>query len=166
MVFCLLAYFFNGLTLLFLQLISRIANRNQDGSFLILTQSKRLLAQFSIKVTYPTCTKSLFRSSQTKMLNCNGYVNIAMMLAIGSNPLFVMQDRGNDNNRSRSKPFTVVALADFLPVLPTTDYTEHPRLLIDSGGSKPNTLHDIVQFFLFNTRRLIVPTAISSLYQF
>ena len=135
--------------------------RNQDGCFLIISQTKLFLAQFGIKVTNPACAKSLFGCSKTKMLNCNSYVNVTVTLSVRAHPFFIVQYRRNDNNRGNSKPFTIVALAEFLSVLLAADDTELPRLLVYSGWSQTDTLHDIVQFLLFNTCRLITPTAIS-----
>jgi hypothetical protein len=54
-----------------------------------------------------------------------------MVLAVGSHPLLIMQYGGDDIHGSRRKPFTVIALLKFYPVLLLTDNMEAPRLFVD-----------------------------------
>ena len=64
--------FFYLLAFLFLRLISGIANGNQNGRLLVVSNTKELLALLGIEVTDPAGGKALFSSSQTQMLYGNG----------------------------------------------------------------------------------------------
>jgi hypothetical protein len=65
------------------------------------------------------------------MLHGNGYVDIPMVLAVGSHPLLIMQYGGDDIHRSRREPLTVIALLKLCPVLLPTDDMEAPWLFVD-----------------------------------
>ena len=87
-----------------------------------------------------------------------------MMLPVRAYPLLVMEDRADDVHCSRLEPLAVVAFLKFHLISFVPDYMKPPGLLVHRRGGKPDTLHAVVQLFLFNTRRLKAPTAISRFY--
>ena len=103
---------------------------------------------------------------ETEVLDSDGDVDIAMMFAIGTYPLLVVQDGCHDDGGSRSKPLATVTLAEFLKVGLVLNHTETPGLTIHCRWCHAYTFEHIVQFLFFNCLVLIVAAAVTVLRKF
>ncbi len=107
------------------------------------------MAAFSIEVANPTGTKSLLCGCQTKMLHCDGNINIAVRLAVCPYPFLFMQQRSQDINWCFVEPRAVVARLKLCPTLLAAYDTELPRLPINGRRSKAHTFLDVRNFLFF-----------------
>jgi len=92
---------------------------------------EELVTEGCVEVAYPAGAESLFGGCQTEVLNGYGYIYVAMMLAVGAYPLFVVADGGYDVEGCFGKPLTIVAALEFLTRFVALDYVEMPGLAID-----------------------------------
>ena len=119
-----------------LRCVSGIAEGNEDGWFLVGGEGEQLAAQISVEVAYPAGGEALFRCCQTKVLHCNGDVDVAVMLAVRAHPLLVVEYGGYDIHGGGGEPLTVITLAQLLLVAVTADDVEAPRLFVTADGAK------------------------------
>ena len=153
------------LTFLLARLVGSIPKRNQHSGFLVVGKGEQALAQSCIKIADPARCKSLLCCSQAQMLNGNGYVDVAVRLAIRPHPCLIVEDGSHNIKRCRIEPVAMIALTQFLNSFTLGDDAEVPGLLIHSRWGKTHTLHDVVQFLLFHLPVLIISTTIPGFYQ-
>ena len=83
-------------------------------------------------------------SGQAQMLYGDGYIDVAMVLAILAHPLLVVQYAADDVHGSSIKPLAIITLLKLGPLARAAYYAEHPRLLVDCRRSKAYALHHVV----------------------
>ena len=83
-----------------------IADGNDDDGLFCIRHLEEFMAALGIEVAYPTRTQSLFRCRQTEVLYCNGYIDVAVRLAVFSYPLLLMKQGGKNVQRCFVEPRT------------------------------------------------------------
>ena len=73
----------------------------------------------------------MFGGCEAEVLYCNGDVDVAMVLPVGTYPFFIVHDGCNDDGGCCGEPLTVVALAEFLSVGFVCYDVEPPGLTVD-----------------------------------
>lgn len=149
-----------------LGIIGRVTKWYEGRRFDIVWQFKELATEGSIKVADPTGAQALFGGSQTEMFHGNGDVDVAMWLAISTDPFLVMLDGSDDVHGSGIEPVAIVALLQLGSLFSAVDNAELPWLAVYGRRRKAHTLQHIINFLALNIAGLICPTTITSLYQF
>ena len=146
------------------QSCSRIADGNDNDGLLCLRHLKELVAVLGIEVADPAGAKSLLCGCQAEMLHSDGYVDVAMRLAVLSHPLLLMKHGGEDIQRCFVEPRTLEARLKLLPALPTADYAELPWLPVYGRRSKSHTLLEVRNFLSLYRLVEITATTVAALY--
>ena len=141
-----------------------ISNRNDDDRLFVLWHLEEFVASFGIEVADPARAESLLCGCQTKMLNCDGYVNIAVRLAVFPHPFLLMKQGSKDIKRGFVEPRTCVARLKFCPTLLATNDTELPGLSVYGRRSKSHTLFEVRNFLFLYRFVLIAATTVAVLY--
>ena len=141
-----------------------IPKGDDDDRLFVFRQFKQFVAQFGIEITYPTRAKSLLCSCQTKMLDCNGDINIAVRFAICPNPFLVMKQGRKHVQRRFVEPGTWVAGLKLCSTLLTSHDSESPRLLVHGRRSESHTLLEVRNFLFLYCFVEITATAVAAVY--
>ena len=143
----------------------RISDGDDDDRFLRVRHLEEFVAALSIEITNPTGAEPLLCSSQAKMLHSDGNIDIAVWLAVGTNPLLLMEQRSQDVKRCFVEPRARIAGLKFLPTLLTADNTELPGLTVHSRWCQTHAFLDILQLLFFNRLVEVSATTIAATRQ-
>ena len=106
--------FFEGFSCLCRHVWCRgIPDRDDDDGFFRFGQLEKFVAALGIKVTNPAGAEALVGGCKAKVFHCDGDVDVAMRLTIGTNPFCIVQHGGQDVERCLGKPRAVVARWNF-----------------------------------------------------
>lgn len=140
-----------------------ITYRDDGDGLFRLRHLEKLMATLGVEIADPTCAKPLLGGCQTEMLHGDGDVDIAVRLAVSTNPFLFMQKRGKNIQRGFAKPRTRVARLKLFPTLRAADDAEFPRLAIHRRWGEPHTLFEVRNFFLLYRLVEITATTVAAL---